>query len=79
MGAPARRRHPAVGLFNRGLLPYEITARFSDLGLSGEQPVRDLWRRRDLGAFTDGYTVEVPRHGAVMIRVGRPGGAGSPP
>jgi alpha-galactosidase len=60
----------AVGLFNRGLVPYEVTARFSDLGLSGSQPVRDLWRRQDLGEFTDRYTAEVPRHGSVMVKVG---------
>jgi len=60
----------AVGLFNRGLVPYDVAVRFSDLGLSGEQPVRDLWRRQDLGTFTDVYPVEVPRHGAVMVRVG---------
>ncbi len=68
----------AVGLFNRGLVPYRMTARFSDLGLSGSQPVRDLWLHRDLGTFTDGYTVEVPRHGAVMVKVGRPRGGGPP-
>lgn len=61
----------AAGLFNRGLVPYEITLRFSDLGLTGSQPVRDLWRRRDLGSFEGGYTVEVPRHGSVMVKVGR--------
>jgi alpha-galactosidase len=41
---------------------------------SGTQPVRDLWTRSDLGTFADAYTVEVPRHGAVMVKVGRPGG-----
>ena len=64
----------AVGLFNRGLKPYEVTARFEDLGLSGTQPVRDLWQQKDLGEHTDGFTVEVPRHGAVMVKVGSPGG-----
>jgi alpha-galactosidase len=61
----------AVGLFNRGLQAYDVTARFSDLGLSGTQPVRDLWRRQDLGNFTDQFTIKVPRHGAVMVKIGR--------
>jgi alpha-galactosidase len=62
----------AMGLFNRGLKPYEVTARFGDIGLSGTQPVRDLWQRTDLGEYADRFTVEVPRHGAVMVKVGRP-------
>ena len=63
-----------MGLFNRGLKAYEVTVRFEDIGLSGTQPIRDLWQRQELGEHQDRYTVEVPRHGAVMIRVGRPEG-----
>jgi len=63
----------AVGLFNRGLKPYEVPVRFEDLGLEGAQPVRDLWQRKELGTFTDRFSVEVPRHGAVLIRVGESG------
>ena len=61
----------AVGLFNRSRKNATITARWGDLGLSGPQPVRDLWRKKDLGPFSDGYGTEVPRHGAVMLKVGR--------
>jgi alpha-galactosidase len=61
-------------LFNRGLEPYDVTVRFSDLGLTGSQPVRDLWRREDLGEFADRYSATVPRHGAVMLKIGRPPG-----
>lgn len=64
----------AAGLFNRGLVPAEITVRWTDLGLQGRLAVRDLWRKADLGEFADGYTVTVPRRGAVMVRVGTPGG-----
>lgn len=64
----------AVGLFNRGLRPYEVTVRFEDIGLAGAQPVRDIWQHKELGEFTGRFTIEVPRHGAVMVRVGRPGG-----
>jgi hypothetical protein len=31
--------------------------------------VRDLWRQQDVGIKDDGFAVDVPRHGAVMIRV----------
>jgi alpha-galactosidase len=60
----------AVGLFNRGLQPYEVTARWQDLGLDGIQPVRDLWAQRDLGEHRDEYTATVPRHGVKFVRIG---------
>jgi alpha-galactosidase len=62
----------AVGLFNRGLAPRTVTARWADLGLRGRQPVRDLWMRKNLGVFKDTFTATVPRHGVVFLKVGRP-------
>jgi alpha-galactosidase len=64
----------AVGLFNRGLRRTHVTVKWSDLGLSGKQGVRDLWQQKDLGEFSDRFTVEIPRRGAVLIRVGRKNG-----
>jgi alpha-galactosidase len=61
----------AVALFNRGMKPYSVTARWSDIGVTGRQRVRDLWLKKDLGEFENSYTVTVPRHGAVLIRVGK--------
>jgi alpha-galactosidase len=60
----------AVGLFNRGETAQTVTVQFSDLGLTGSHPVRDLWRQKDLGDFTGQFQCEVPRHGAVLIRIG---------
>ena len=34
-------------------------------------PVRDLWRQRDLGVFKS-FTVTVPRHAAVLLKIGKP-------
>jgi alpha-galactosidase len=62
----------AVGLFNRGVDRAKITARWQDLGLSGSQPVRDLWQRRDLGRFKNAFSAEVPSHGAVLVKIGVP-------
>ena len=62
----------AVGLFNRGEIAEKVTAKWSDLGLTDSLPVRDLWRQKDLGDFGAQYECEVPRHGAVLIRIGRP-------
>jgi alpha-galactosidase len=63
----------AVGLFNLGEDEQDVTVSWSELGLNGAQPVRDLWRQQDLGTKDGGYTVKVPRHGAALIRVGQPG------
>lgn len=62
----------AVGLVNLGSATQPVTVTWSQLGLSGPQPVRDLWQRKDLGTFKNGYTVPVPAHGTVLIKVGKP-------
>jgi alpha-galactosidase len=64
----------AVGLFNRGYERSNIRVDWKDLDarLSGRQPVRDLWQRRDVGMFDRGYSASVPAHGAVFVKVGRP-------
>ena len=59
----------AVGLFNRGYTAANVTASWADLGLTGRQSVRDLWRQQDLGKFSDSFTIEVPRHGVVLVRI----------
>ena len=61
----------AVGLFNRSPYPASVTAKWSDLGLSGSLPVRDLWQHKDLGKVADAFTTTVPRHGAVMVKIGK--------
>jgi|GEM_PF-586819 len=60
----------AVGLFNRGKWKSDASVSWADLGLKGTQSVRDLWRQKDLGEFPAGITLPVPRHGAVLLRVG---------
>ena len=62
----------AVGLFNRGLHPAQVTVKWAQLGLQGRQPVRDLWQRKDLDAAQDEFTATVPRHGAVLLKIGKP-------
>ena len=61
----------AVGLFNRGDFPETVSADWKALGVSGRWAVRDLWQRRDLGAFSDKYAASVPPHGAVLVRLRR--------
>jgi alpha-galactosidase len=59
----------AVGLFNRGDDTATITVKWSELGVSGQQSVRDLWRQQDLGKFPDQFHTEVSRHGVVLVKV----------
>jgi alpha-galactosidase len=59
----------AVGLFNRGATNATVTANFSDLKISGKQTVRDLWRQKDIGVFTDKFEVPVASHGVVLVRL----------
>jgi alpha-galactosidase len=59
----------AVGLFNRGKAETKVTADWSDLGLTGKLKVRDLWRQKDLGKFSDKFEASVPKHGVVLVRI----------
>jgi alpha-galactosidase len=61
----------AVGLFNRGENEAKVNASWKDLGISGEQKVRDLWRQKDIGTFKDNFTTSVGRHGVVFLRLWR--------
>ena len=65
----------AVLLVN--LAPSAKTASLSwrELGLLPDAAVRDLWMRKDLGRFRDGYSVEIPAHGSALLKVsGTPSG-----
>jgi hypothetical protein len=33
--------------------------------------VRDLWRQQSLGTFSDAFATPVPRHGVVLVKVGK--------
>ncbi len=61
----------AVGLFNRGTSGASVTAKWSDLKLSGKQVVRDLWRQVDLGDFDDSFTASVKPHGVVLVKISK--------
>ena len=61
----------AVGLFNRDSQTAAVAAKWSDLGLEGRQPVRDLWQQKNLGVFADSFSTQVPPHGAVLVKVGK--------
>jgi len=59
----------AVGLFNRGEDPTDVSIDWTALGLAGNQVARDLWRQKDLGNFDGIFTTSVPTHGVVLIKL----------
>ena len=61
----------AVGVFNRGSEAAKVVVNWKELGLSGAQPARDLWRKTDLGELESLTATVLPR-GAVLVKVGRP-------
>ncbi len=58
-----------VGLFNLAKREQSVTVEWEQLGLKGAQRVRDLWRQKDLGVMVQKYSVNVPRHGVVLIKL----------
>jgi alpha-galactosidase len=63
-------RSKAVALFNNDTNMATMTVTWTDLGLqAGAATVRDLWARRDLGSFSNGFTTNVPAHGVVLLKV----------
>jgi alpha-galactosidase len=60
----------AAGLFNRGPEAATVTATWADLGLTGTQPVRDIWRQQDLAPASGQVSATVPRHGVLFVRIG---------
>ena len=61
----------AAGLFNRGAADARVTAKWSDIGVTGSHKVRDLWKHEDLGSITGEFSANVPSHGVVMIRIAK--------
>ena len=60
----------AVILLNRGDAPVRIKVGWNEIGWSPRAvAVRDLWQKREMGSFREGYSAEVGPHGVVMLRL----------
>jgi hypothetical protein len=53
----------------------EVIATWSNLRLSGSEPLRDLWRQSEMGASDGTVSAKVAFHGALMLRIGTPRGS----
>lgn len=46
----------------------EISVTFTELGISGNYSVKDLWSKKDKGLVNDKFTVSVEPHASVLVR-----------
>lgn len=58
----------AVGIFNLANTTQKTTVNFADIKLTASLRLRDVWRQKDLGKFSNSYAADVPPHGVVYIR-----------
>ena len=68
---PLQGGDKAIALFNRDDTPLPVTLKLSDVGFSSGAKARDIWAAKDLGKLKDSYTVSVPRHGVVLLRLSK--------
>lgn len=62
----------AIGLFNLSSnSTATVTVKWSDLNISGNKNVRDLWRQKDLGKFKGEFSLPVAAHGAELVKIGK--------
>jgi alpha-galactosidase len=62
----------AVGLFNLSEGPLTISIDWKDVGVSGKLKVRDVWRQKDIGSFTESYKSTVAPHDVAFVRLIKP-------
>ena len=61
----------AVAFFNRAAAEARVNIRWADIGISGKAHLRDLWLHQDIEWSGDEYSVTIPGHGVVLLRVSR--------
>ncbi len=59
----------AVALFNLGEMEETVQISWKELGIEGNQTIRDLWRQKDIGDSTSNFASNVARHGVVFVRL----------
>ena len=59
----------AIGLFNKSNESQEVSFTFKNLGVRGKQIIRDLWRQKDLGEYTEKFSTTVASHGVAFLKI----------
>jgi alpha-galactosidase len=60
-----------LAVFNIGFDEARVTIRLPDVGLPEDVELRDLWSHEELGAVVRSFAVDVPSHGARLLKVSR--------
>jgi hypothetical protein len=47
----------------------QIVLKASDIGITGKFKVRDIWRQKNLGIYSKEFSVKVPHHGVMLIKI----------
>jgi alpha-galactosidase len=68
---PLKGGDKALGLFNRGESALPVTLKLSDVGFAHGARARDIWAAKDLGRLQSSYTVTIPRHAVVLLRLSK--------
>jgi len=61
----------AVGLFNRGESASSVTLDLKSVGFGSGAKLHDIWAGKDVMASGGSYSVTVPMHGAVLLKVSK--------
>ena len=61
----------AASLFNRDTVAHPVTLDLRAIGYPPDAKIRDLWAHQDVTPTHGSYTVTVPPHGVVMLKVSR--------
>jgi alpha-galactosidase len=61
----------AAGLFNRDIVPHEVTLKLKAIGFGPHAKLRDLWAHANVVPTNGQYTVNVPPHGVIMLKLSR--------
>lgn len=65
----------AILLLNKSEAAADVAVRWNQVGLAGNQPVRDLWLGKNIATYKEGFVAkQLPQYGHMMIKVGTPGG-----
>jgi hypothetical protein len=59
----------AVAVFNISTSPKDIELNWSQLGLSSNMTLRDVWRQSDIGRASSNTVFKIPSHGCRLFRV----------
>ncbi len=67
---PLKDKSMAVAFFNRGAEAADLSVAWSAIGLGGKKlRGRDLWKHENVELSGDRYTVKVPSHGTMLLKV----------